>query len=136
MSIYVGEDVEDSLLVKAPGRYGYLQLSPPRFDGRVLYLADLTVRGRTAVDGVVIDNQDGPRRHGIIARRIRRDIRRPTWVWNVNSASPAVAYRQIGYTIGAEQLLRAGNEWMQWGVANNRFGTAPQMPTLSKGMEA
>jgi hypothetical protein len=35
-SIYIGEeDVEDSLLVNAPGRYGYVQLDPPRLDGGV-----------------------------------------------------------------------------------------------------
>jgi hypothetical protein len=120
---YIGEDeVEDALLMNAPGRYGYVALRPPRHEAGMLYMAELTVRSRTAINDEVIDNPDGPRRHATIARIIRRELRRPTLAWNIADESSGVAYREIGYTVGAEELLRSGTAWMQPGVANIRFG--------------
>lgn len=52
-------------------------------------------------------------------------LKHPVWAWNVNISKSATAYRNIGYSSGAQEAECRGVKLRQDGVANVRFSTVP-----------
>ena len=105
-----------------PGEWGWIDSDVPREEEDILYIAQMAAKSDwyDAEREQIMENPASLALFRRIVPAFRRRLKRPVWAYSIQGGQP-VAYRDIGYSQGAEEWCRRGGQLRQLGVANVRF---------------